>query len=52
MKKIYFILILICIISQIRVVVLNVKYKSIYKEELSAYDKFKEEEIAKLNNIV
>lgn len=30
----------------------NRNNKSIYKEELSAYDKFKEEEIAKLNNIV
>ena len=30
----------------------NRNNKSIYKEEQSAYDKFKEEEIAKLNNIV
>ncbi|MBQ8892342.1 MAG: type IV secretory system conjugative DNA transfer family protein [Bacilli bacterium] len=30
----------------------NRNNKSIYKEELSAYDRFKEEEIAKLNNIV
>ena len=30
----------------------NRNNKNIYKEELSAYDKFKEEEIAKLNNIV
>ena len=30
----------------------NRNNKSIYKEEISAYDKFKEEEIAKLNNIV